>query len=86
MQKSNCVISGFSAGAVVLSPTIAISRVKGRDKNNVGINDLTGLGIIDFEVFAHYSKEWEKAVANYKKTTRNRVKKITDDDYIVINS
>lgn len=84
-QKPEFVLSGFSAGAIVLTPTIATSSIKGYDENLVGIKDLTGLGIVDFEVFAHYSKQWKKAVKDYEKSTTNEVKKLSDEDYIEIN-
>jgi hypothetical protein len=55
------------------------------DENLVGLKDLTGLGIVDFEFFAHYGPKWEKVIFEYEKTTENEVKKLTDEDYLVIN-
>jgi dipeptidase E len=85
VKKPEFVLSGFSAGAIVLTPSIATSGIKGVDKNEVGLKDLAGLGILDFEIFAHYSPEWEKAVEKYEKTTPNEVKKFTDEDYLTIS-
>ena len=85
VKKDNFVLTGFSAGAIVLTPTIATSAIKGYDKNEVGLEDLTGLGIVDFEFFAHYGPKWEKVISEYEKTTGNEVKKLTDEDYLVIN-
>lgn len=84
-KKPEFILSGFSAGAIVLTPTIATSGIKGYDRNEVNLKDLTGLRILKFEIFAHYSKEWEKLVANYEKTTQNEVKKLSDDDYLIID-
>jgi len=85
-QKNNFVLAGFSAGAIVFGPTIRVATIKGYDKNEVGIKNLAGLNILNFEVFTHYSKEWGKAVEKYEKTTDNQVKKIKDEDYIVLES
>lgn len=84
-EKDELVLSGFSAGAIVLTPIIATSGIKGYDKNEIDLKDLTGLNILDFEVFAHYSDKWEEVVADYEETTENEVKKLTDDDYLVID-
>ncbi|MFC1727341.1 Type 1 glutamine amidotransferase-like domain-containing protein, partial [Patescibacteria group bacterium] len=84
-KKKEFVLSGFSAGAVVLTPTIATSAIKGVDKNKVGLKNLKGLKILKFEIFAHYSQKWEKAVEDYEKKTKNEVKKLTDEDYLVID-
>ncbi len=84
-KKPEFVLSGFSAGAVVLTPTIAIANTEGCDSNDIDLKNLAGLNILHFEIFPHYSKEWEESVANYEKTTQNKVKKLTDDDYLVID-
>lgn len=85
VEKDEFVLTGFSAGAIVLTPTIATAAIKGYDKNKAGLKDLTGLEIVDFEFFAHYGPKWEKVISEYEKTTENEVKKLTDEDYLVIN-
>lgn len=91
-KKDNFVLAGFSAGAIVLSPTIEVaSQPAGddtddlMDENLVGITDLSGLGIIDFEVFPHYNPEKDiKTLEKYRKQTANEVKEIRDDEYLVV--
>lgn len=85
VKKDNFVLAGFSAGAIVLTPTIATSAIKNYDKNEVGLENLTGVDLVDFEFFAHYAPKWEKAISEYEKTTENEVKKLTDEDYLVID-
>ncbi len=85
VKKSDFVLSGFSAGALVLTPTIEICSLPDFDENLVGLKDLTGLGIVDFEVFPHYSEKLQKTVLeSYRKTTTNKVREITDEDYITL--
>lgn len=92
-KKDEFVISGWSAGAMVLTPTIAIGGLPGRDggksamdENKVGLTDLTGLNLVSFEIFPHYDEEKQKqTLENYRKETTNEVKALTDDEYIVVD-
>jgi dipeptidase E len=92
-KKEEFVIGGFSAGAIVLSPTIKTASVPSGndpedfvDENNVGITDLTGLNIINFEIIPHYDKKKDKqTLENYRKTTTNEVKKIGDNEVVVLD-
>jgi dipeptidase E len=81
--KSEFVLAGFSAGALVLTPTIKICNLPNFDENLVKLEDFSGLGIVDFEVFPHYDEHLQKAtLENYRKTTANKVNEITDEGYI----
>ncbi|CAN5714635.1 hypothetical protein BH23PAT2_BH23PAT2_07430 [soil metagenome] len=85
-KKSNFILSGFSAGALVLTPTIAICNLPNFDKNLVDITDLTGLGIFDFEVFPHYADDVHKKILeNYRSTTHHQVREMGDEDYITVD-
>lgn len=84
-KKDNFVISGFSAGALVLTPTINICNLPNFDENLVGLKDLSGLGFVNYEVFPHYSDKQKNILESYRKTTCNEVKEISDDDYILID-
>jgi len=69
-QKDNVVLSGFSAGAIILSPRINISSQPATnfaDENSINLNDFTGLNIIDFEIWPHFDKEYDqKTFDTYK--------------------
>ena len=92
-NKDQHVIAGFSAGAIVLSPRIdAASQPTGidptdlRDENLVGISDLTGLGIVEFEIFPHYYEESDRAVLdNYQQQTSHEVKALGDDELLILD-
>ncbi|OGM11390.1 hypothetical protein A2Z22_01240 [Candidatus Woesebacteria bacterium RBG_16_34_12] len=83
-EKNNFVISGFSAGALVLTPTINVCNLPNYDNNLVGLKDLTGLNLVNFEVFPHYSKKYKSVLERYKKTTSNEVKEISEEGHIVL--
>lgn len=85
-KKRNFILAGFSAGALILTPSITICTLPDFDENLVGISDLSGLGIVDYEIFPHYEEKVHKTVLDtYRKTTTNRVIGITDEDYIAID-
>lgn len=85
-DKNEFVLAGFSAGALVLTPTIEVCNLPNYDENLVGITNLTGLNIVDFEVFPHYEEAQQKSVLDeYQTTTKNEVKEITNDGYMVID-
>lgn len=44
---------GVSAGSIVVTPDISIATVEHADPNEVGLTDMKGLGLVDFEVSPH---------------------------------
>lgn len=85
-HKQNVTIAGFSAGALVLTPTIKICNLPGFDENIAGINDLHGLGLVDFELFPHFEKQSHESVLNnYRKSTNNQVREISDEEYVSLS-
>lgn len=91
-KKESYVLAGFSAGAIVLGPKIDIAKQPSGvdptdmvDENLVGLTDLTGLKILDFEVWPHfYEKNDIKTVTEYRWNTDHEVKTIRDDELVVI--
>lgn len=85
--KSGKTIVGFSAGAIILSPTIEIAELPTLDDNLVGITELTGLRLIDFDVYPHYEESKHQAIVDeYEKRTGRQVKRLTNEDLIVFTS
>ncbi len=84
-HKENFVLSGYSAGALVLTPSIEICNLPKYDENLNGITDLTGLGIVRFEIFPHYMPKDENVVQDYSKTTKLQVNTISDDGFIELD-
>ncbi len=92
-KKEEFILAGYSAGAYILTPTIETAKIF--NENYPGgkkyitqdkLRDFTGLGIIDFEIIAHYSEILHKEIfKNYIKNNKRAVKPIADDEYIVIN-
>jgi dipeptidase E len=86
VEKPDFVLAGFSAGALVLTPSIDICNLPNFDENLVEVEEFSGLDIVDFEVFPHYDKLSQKpTLESYRKTSANSVRTITDEDYISID-
>ncbi len=47
------VYVGSSAGSILMTPTISIATVEPADTNDIGIEDLTGLSYVNFELSPH---------------------------------
>jgi dipeptidase E len=54
VQKGKPLI-GVSAGSIIMSKSIKIAQF--HDQNEVQLNDLTGLGLVDFEFMPHWDRE-----------------------------
>ena len=92
-KKEEFIIAGYSAGAYVLTPTLEIAKFFNENyfggkkyKTQDKIKDFTGLGIVDFEIFAHYSEvHHRKILDHYIESSGKNVKTIADDEFLVID-
>lgn len=76
---------GVSAGAIILAPTIQIAASVDPESNDVGITDLEGLGLINFEVHPHHDPSHDKELSAYQKTTTNKVVRISNSQAVIIS-
>lgn len=88
-KKDNFIYSGFSAGAVIVTPDIRIASKNhnwsfGYDENNVNIKDTKALSLVDFEILPHYTKADEANLAKYQEKYSVKVKPIADDKYLIV--
>jgi len=86
-QKNNVILVGFSAGAEVLTPSIkTASQGDKPDPNDVGLEDLSGLGLVDFEIWPHYNQAIEqKSADEYEAINHIELKRLANQDLLVIN-
>ena len=70
---------GSSAGAVLVSPTIASAGEIHPDKNKDGVTDLTGLHFIDQHIVPHYDVSLDGEIAAFRKKYN-----LHDDEIIVL--
>lgn len=81
------VYVGTSAGSIIMSPTIAVAGVEPADPNEVGLLDLSGLGIVDFEVSPHVPEEVSyEAMEQYSKGSGNEIIAIDDVSAVFVKN
>lgn len=81
-QKDNDkVYIGASAGSYIATPDIEPTTWK-RKKNTYGVTDLTGLGLVPFMIFPHYTEEYKDLIESKKKELKYDLVTIRDDEVI----
>jgi dipeptidase E len=84
-HRPDVIVAGYSAGAIVLSPTIEITNARHSCPEEYQFMDFKGLRCFEFEIFPHYSPEKHEILQAYQEIAKFPVKTITDNDYIVID-
>jgi dipeptidase E len=81
----NKLYIGTSAGSILVTPTIAIAPVDNGDEDLWNTKDLTGLGLVDFEVSPHTPESVSyEANEAYAKTTPNPLYAYDNDTAIKV--
>lgn len=84
-HEHDVTIAGCSAGALVLTPTIEICNLFSSDENFVKLENLQGLGVVDFELFPHFEKTSHESILNtYRESAKNKVRAMSDEEYISV--
>mgnify|MGYP003494182449 CR=1 FL=1 len=84
------VLIGWSAGALVLTPSIAIIDKYSPEMNIFGISDLSGLCLTDSYILPHYSKflnryeNFEEKCKQYELDNRLQVIRLNDGEGVLI--
>jgi len=84
--NSGVVYVGVSAGSIIAGPNIEIAGWGSEgDKNEIGLEDLTGFQFADIAVFPHYHEELKSEVLEFKNKVNYRVEPLTNDQAIFVN-
>ena len=81
-RKERYVLAGYSAGAMIFSPTIQMAA--GDDNTEAGLTNFDAFNFVNYEIFPHYSEETKQLFEQYSKATQHAVKPLRDDEYIVV--
>ena len=92
-KKKEFILAGYSAGAYILTPILDTAKILNENypggkkcKTQDKLKDFTGLGIVDFEIIAHYSETQHREIfKNYIENNIRSVKNIADDEFLVID-
>ncbi len=89
LAERKCLI-GWSAGAVVMGPTIKIMDVYTPEMNLWGLQDLTGMELTNVQVLPHYSRfikrydRFEERCCEYEKQYECKVTRLNDGEGIIV--
>lgn len=88
--KQGGVLAGLSAGALILTPNIQLAGYPDfdSDENEVGLKQLSALGLVSFEFFPHYTRsvKLKKALLNYSKKTKRSIYACPDGSGLAIKN
>lgn len=83
------VLTGLSAGAIMMTENIEMAGYPefDRDENQVGLKNLTSLGLVDFAFFPHFknSSRYDAAFKKYSKLKKKVIYACPDGSGIVVN-
>jgi len=75
---------GVSAGSYIACPTIEMGNWK-RDKDQHGLDDLTGMNLVTFLLSVHYNREeYREILAERIPTANHPVRILTDDQAFLV--
>lgn len=78
------LLIGWSAGALVLGPTIAVIEQYHPQLNFLNLRDLTGLGLTDVQVMPHCNKEDPEKAREYQRETGGNLMFLNDGEGAII--
>lgn len=85
VEREDVTVAGFSAGALLMCKDIGIlNSMSNYDENLVGVTDFKALGWVDFDVAPHYTDQMEKEVVQYEQSSGRVVKRLSDDDVLIV--
>lgn len=82
------ILIGISAGSILMTRTIEIAGCgENSDENSIGIQDLSALGLVDFEFMPHWdgTEEFLNLVRDYARQKNTVVYVCKDGNGIVVN-
>lgn len=87
-QKEAFVLAGYSAGAMLLTPTIQLAAFGPEPNENegVGLTTFDALHLVNYEIFPHYSDETKELFEQYTHVTTYDVKPLADDEYLCVDA
>src|SRR5258707_9745273 len=86
IQQEHYVLAGYSAGAMILTPSIAYEVVAFDPFANeeAGLLDFEGLHLVEYEIAPHYIDEDKEMLEAYRKTRYHEVRALTDDEFLIV--
>lgn len=86
LLKRNGVYIGVSAGSIIVGPSIEIAGEVSADKNEIGLEDLSGFNITDLIILPHYSIEVEEETKAFEAKHGVSVVRISNSQAILVEN
>lgn len=86
LLKRNGIYVGVSAGSIIVGPSIEIAGEVAADKNEIGLEDLTGFGITNLIVLPHYSPEIEGETKAFEAKYGVTVERLSNSQAVLIEN
>lgn len=83
--KREGIYFGVSAGSIITNPTIETAGWEPADKNNVELEDLRGLGLVNFLIHPHFVPEEKGKLEEEIKDIDYPVVALTNEQAILVN-
>lgn len=80
-HKKSLIIIGNSAGAVVLGKDIRTSN----DSDIIGIDNMCGLGLVDYSICPHYTEEKDNRLINLSNKLNETVLGIPEESALIVD-
>jgi dipeptidase E len=86
LLKRDGIYIGVSAGSIIVGPSITIAGEVSADKNDIGLEYLTGLSITDLIVLPHYSSEMEEETKAFEVKYGVNVERVSNSQAILVEN
>ncbi len=83
LLKMGIVYAGVSAGSIVAGKSVKTALWLG-DKNGVKIKNLSGLGLVPFNIFPHYTKDCDETIKKEQKKSWQKIMIISDTQCLLV--
>ena len=80
------IFVGVSAGSMICGPTVETANWKSRDRNAVGLKDLTALNLVPFNLFVHYIPKWRSTIRHESGKSKHPVRILTDKQGFLVKN
>lgn len=85
IKNNEVVYFGVSAGSIIAGPNIKTAGWGSeKDKNIIGLKDLTGLGLTNISIFPHFKSHLKQEVDDFKNKVNYPVVELTDDKAVFV--
>lgn len=79
------VYVGVSAGTIITTPSLDVCTIEPSDPNLPGLDDITGMNLVDFEIEPHCDEQRFVIMREYAKGKQNKVYAIDDQTAIKVD-